>query len=354
MAEAPSSALVDELHALRSALHRAQAGAHATSLQLHSASLQQTLTLDQLRSAEASQAQLLAELAVLRANPVRSDEAVALEEKLQALSLAHRRLSALADGADEAVKRETGRRVNEQAYRARAEIRLAKALEQLPTSPPPVPPKDGREPPDGPLVAGDVAAAQRTPLLAGEKAAQPTLGKSPVAGEAATLQQELEVERAAASETRERLISLEVELDRRRRDDAAAAGVVERYMYVTAYSDHHSVHQADLTDTALLRHSARSFSQSSSLLLHGQLHALRTRHDASLATLLQENDKLRRELSKERREAERTRARLGQVGEEAWIEAEGRRREIGLCVRGRWPDVCARQIVRLTVVHLLR
>lgn len=77
-------------------------------------------------------------------------------------------------------------------------------------------------------------------------------------------------------------------------------------------------------------YSDRSFSQSSSLLLHGQLHALRIRHDASLATLLQENDKLRRELSKERKEAERTRARLGQVGEEAWIEAEGRRREIGL------------------------
>lgn len=86
----------------------------------------------------------------------------------------------------------------------------------------------------------------------------------------------------------------------------------------------------------------RSFSQSSSLLLHGQLHALRTRHDASLATLLQENDKLRRELGKERKEAERTRARLGQVGEEAWIEAEGRRREIGLYVQGwRWSGECA-------------
>lgn len=76
----------------------------------------------------------------------------------------------------------------------------------------------------------------------------------------------------------------------------------------------------------------RAFSQSASLVLHAQLHALRNRHAASLATLTKENEQLRRELNKERREADRTRIRLGQVGEEAWIEAEGRRREIGLCV----------------------
>lgn len=76
----------------------------------------------------------------------------------------------------------------------------------------------------------------------------------------------------------------------------------------------------------------RAFSQSASLVLHAQLHALRTRHAASLATLTKENEQLRRELNKERREADRTRIRLGQVGEEAWIEAEGRRREIGLWV----------------------
>lgn len=231
MADVSSSALIDELHALRSALHRAQATTHATSLQLHSASLQQTLTLDQLRSAEAAQSQLTAELAVLRANPVRPDEAVALEEKLQALSLAHRRLSALADGADEAVKRETGRRINEQAYRARAEMRLAKALEQLPLSPPPLPPKDGRELPDcKPSISGDASC---TALLAGEKGFRPAGPDSTtIVRPEISIEEELDLERAAANETRERLIAVEVELDRRRRDDAAAAGVVARYMYV--------------------------------------------------------------------------------------------------------------------------
>lgn len=231
-APAASSPLVDELHALRSALFKAQSATHSTSLQLHSASLQNTLTTDRLQTLEAANGQLQAELDVLRATPVRSDEAVELEEKLRALSLAHRKLSALADEADASVARVTGERVNEQAYRARAEMKLARLV------PPTPPPKDGGRallPSEGALDDGGgskLAQSDSEKQVLVAVVAPPPSASSLDTDQVAALREELEIERAAARLDCERLAELEVQLDKRRRDDAAAAGVVERYMWV--------------------------------------------------------------------------------------------------------------------------
>lgn len=213
-----SSPLLDELHSLRSSLHRAQSTSHQTSLQLHSASLANTLTLDKLHALESTNAALVEELTVLRDTPAKGSEAVALEEKLKLLSLAHRKLSALADEADASVARVLGEKANEQAWRSRAELKLARLL-------PPLPPPDE----DDQVEANDISDDSSTSAPRSEEVkAQPSAHDL----ELQAFRLELEVEREAARKDQARLAELEVELDRKRREDNAAALVVERYMCV--------------------------------------------------------------------------------------------------------------------------
>lgn len=214
-----SSPLLDELHSLRSSLHRAQSTSHQTSLQLHSASLANTLTLDKLHALESTNAALVEELTVLRDTPAKGSEAVALEEKLKLLSLAHRKLSALADEADASVARVLGEKANEQAWRSRAELKLARLL-------PPLPPPDEDDQVEAKNDISDDSSTSAPPFE--EVKAQPSAHDL----ELQALRLELEVEREAARKDQARLAELEVELDRKRREDNAAALVVERYMCV--------------------------------------------------------------------------------------------------------------------------
>lgn len=156
---------------------------------------------DEVKSLHYAHSQLTTELQTLRSNPsptVLSHESLNLKQ----LSLAHRKLSLLLDETEDRLRLRTDEWVNERAYRSRAEG----LLEEL----------RRRE-------------RKREAEGLDEKSAEDFREDD---GEADELRKELEREKHIGDEERKRRIELEVELDRRNREDKSASAVVERYMYV--------------------------------------------------------------------------------------------------------------------------
>ncbi|CED84499.1 hypothetical protein [Phaffia rhodozyma] len=267
--------LIQELVTLRQALLKYQEAAHQSGLNLQGSRLDATILSDELKSIRYTYSLLKTEVETLRANPspsIPSNESLTLRQ----LSLAHRKLSLLLDETEERLRERTDEWVNERAYRGRAEGLL----------------DDFRR-------RERKRMGQEIGLIVDKKPDEEESENY----EVEDLRKELDRERARGDEERSQRSELEIELDRRKREDRSASAVVERYM---------------------------AFSQSSSLSLHSSLEKLRTRHTATVTTLQAENEKLAYDLSIERERNRSLLRSLGDAGKEAGREAEGRRREIGL------------------------
>ncbi|KAL7411476.1 hypothetical protein BDY24DRAFT_131842 [Mrakia frigida] len=348
-----------ELASLRGAVSKYQHASHQSGIQLQGSRLEYTLLAEKVKGLETENFRLQTEVEVLRTNPPivsPTPDSLALKQ----LTLAHRKLSALLTSTEEALSSKTTDLVNCQAELARTimDRNLCRKAEDdtrmmwnemddkideekdlrwkvqvdrdlcnsiieqyqklypafVPVVPPPKPWHDP-PPPTPPNNLEAIPTRSIPDLFAGRTGLEKLL--SDFAAETKVLKGELREAKMLAAEAAKKLVLEEKgaeaervlradainELDRKTRDDRAAAGVVERYM---------------------------AFSQTSSLALHGSLQNLRTRHTATLATLNAQIIELQRMHGEEQARGQALLRSLGTLGEEVGRESAGRRREIGL------------------------